>query len=194
MRIISGANKGKKLFQPDSKFTRPLRDMVKESLFNLLNHSNKFEIDIKNSNVLDLFAGSGSFGLECISRGASNVYFFEKEENILKILKKNIDLITNKNNHKIFALDVFKFFKSKKIIDKKFDIIFIDPPFKELKIIELILDIKKKEIIQKEGIIIIHRPKKDTLEMNKNFHILEERNYGVSRIFFVSFFINSTAG
>ena len=110
MRIISGTNKGKKLYLPDSKFTRPLRDMVKESIFNLLTHSNQIKIDIDSANILDLFAGSGSFGLECLSRGASNVYFFEKQQIAIKTLKKNINLLTHKDNYKIYEDDVFDFF------------------------------------------------------------------------------------
>ena len=76
MRIISGKFKGKKLILPKDRNTRPLKDIVKESIFNLIDHSNKFKIKIENSTVLDLFAGSGSFGLECISRGSENVFFF----------------------------------------------------------------------------------------------------------------------
>ena len=77
MRIISGNFRGKKIFFPDGKNTRPLRDMVKESIFNLIENSNKFKLQISKSNILDLFSGSGSFGLECLSRGAKNVIFFE---------------------------------------------------------------------------------------------------------------------
>ena len=76
MRIISGVHKGKKILLPINKNTRPLRDLVKESIFNLIQHSSKFDIKVSNSDVLDLFSGSGSFGLECISRGASRVDFF----------------------------------------------------------------------------------------------------------------------
>ena len=78
MRIISGKYRGKKLYLPMDKETRPLKDLVKESIFNLLSHSKKIFVDIKDSSVLDLFSGSGSFGLECISRGSENVIFFEK--------------------------------------------------------------------------------------------------------------------
>ena len=88
MRIISGKFKGKKLFLPSDKNTRPLKDMVKESIFNLLEHSNKFDLRLSNSSVLDLFSGCGSFGIECISRGSKNVYFFENYLKALEILKK----------------------------------------------------------------------------------------------------------
>ena len=87
MRIIGGNFKGKKILLPLDKKTRPLRDLVKESIFNLIQHSNK--INLQNySSVLDLFSGSGSFGLECVSRGAENVVFVEKYLEALKILKK----------------------------------------------------------------------------------------------------------
>ena len=88
MRIISGSFKGKKILQPIDKLTRPLRDMVKESIFNLLRHSNKISLNIEMSNVLDLFSGSGSFGLECISRGAKAVTFIENYPKAINILKK----------------------------------------------------------------------------------------------------------
>ena len=119
MRIISGTNKGKRLHLPDNNFTRPLRDMVKESIFNLLTHSNQIKIDIDSANILDLFAGSGSFGLECLSRGANCVYFFEKQQIVIKTLKKNINLLTHKDNYKIYEDDVFDFFLFEKKIDRK---------------------------------------------------------------------------
>ena len=68
MRVISGRFKGKKLLLPKDKNTRPLKDLVKESIFNIINHSRKFNLNLKNSNVLDLFSGVGSFGLEALSR------------------------------------------------------------------------------------------------------------------------------
>ena len=77
MRVIGGTFKGKKLFLPNDKNTRPLKDLVKESIFNLIHHSKKINIEIKNSMILDLFSGSGSFGIECLSRGAKKVMFLE---------------------------------------------------------------------------------------------------------------------
>ena len=73
MRIISGNFKGKKILSPKDNLTRPLKDLVKESIFNIINHSNKFKIKIEGSVILDLFSGSGSFGIECISREAKKV-------------------------------------------------------------------------------------------------------------------------
>ena len=138
MRIIGGIFKGKKIFLPVDKSTRPLRDLVKESIFNLIQHSNKININIKDSLVLDLFAGSGSFGLECISRGANKVFFFENYSEALKILNKNIKSLKNIKNYEIYKKNCFDFFKSDHRLDVKFDIIFIDPPYKEIKINEVL--------------------------------------------------------
>ena len=88
MRIISGNLKGKKLLQPRDKLTRPLKDLTKESIFNIIQHSNKFNVKIENSNILDLFSGIGSFGLECLSRKASYVSFIENYKEVLPVLKK----------------------------------------------------------------------------------------------------------
>ena len=88
MRIISGIYKGRKLKFPKSIKTRPLRDLVKESIFNLIENSNKFKFEMHKAKILDLFSGSGSFGLECISRGAKKVIFIENNHEALKVLKK----------------------------------------------------------------------------------------------------------
>ena len=76
MRIISGSFKGKKILTPNDNKTRPLKDLTKESIFNIINHSNKFKINFSNSFILDLFSGVGSFGIECLSRGAKKSNFY----------------------------------------------------------------------------------------------------------------------
>ena len=101
MRIISGIFKGRKLNLPSDKKTRPLKDITKEAIFNIIKHSNKVSTKIVNSFVLDLFSGVGSFGIECISRGAKHVTFVENYHNVLPILKKNLIKIDLKNNYKI---------------------------------------------------------------------------------------------
>ena len=88
MRIISGKFKNKRLFFPKSLKTRPLKDNVRESIFNILEHSKKIGIEVKNSSILDLYSGSGSFGLESLSRYASKVFFVEKDLDALESLKK----------------------------------------------------------------------------------------------------------
>ena len=101
MRIISGNLKGRKIAQPNSNNTRPLKDLTKESIFNIMEHSNLLKFSFEKSTILDLFSGVGSFGLECISRGAKNVIFFEKYPETLKILK---NLILKYNDRKLFLI------------------------------------------------------------------------------------------
>ncbi len=184
MRIIGGNFKGKKLFLPDDKKTRPLKDIVKESIFNLIEHSNKIKVNIKNSVVLDLFSGSGSFGLECLSRNAKKVFFFENYPVAIEVLNKNVKSLKDINNYRIFEYDCFDYFKSVKNLDYNCDIIFIDPPYKETKINEIIENILIKKILNKNGIIIIHRNKNETKELTKKINIFESRTYGISKIFF----------
>tara|TARA_B110000495_G_C23030881_1_gene613916 strand:+ start:1641 stop:2201 length:561 start_codon:yes stop_codon:yes gene_type:complete len=184
MRIIGGKFKGKKLILPIDKKTRPLKDMVKESIFNLIQHSKKINIEIENATILDLFSGSGSFGLECISRGAKNVYFFENYSEALKLLRKNILTLKENQKYKIFENDCFNYFKLNENLDIKFDIIFMDPPYKELKINEIIEKIIEKNFLTSNGIVIIHRHKKDTVKITEKLKIFENRTYGISRILF----------
>jgi len=138
MRVISGKFKGKKLIEPRDKETRPLKDLTKESIFNIINHSNKFSIDLKKAPVLDLFSGVGSFGIECLSQGASHVTFIEKYEAVLPILKKNLDNLKSEINCDIIESDILNRleFKSLKLT---YDLIFLDPPYKE-KALENILN------------------------------------------------------
>ena len=186
MRIISGKYKGKKLFLPKDKNTRPLKDLVKVSIFNLLDHSKKINKKLEDSSILDLFSGSGSFGIECLSRGSKIVYFFENYFEAIKILEKNLSLLENEKNFKIFKNDCFEFFNSYQKINKKFDFIFLDPPFKEKKINELIEKIIENKILNAGGIIIIHRHKKDKMEITDKIKIFDVRNYGLSRVYFAN--------
>ena len=182
MRIIGGNFKGKKIFLPKDKNTRPLRDLVKESIFNLIEHSNKLNLKIAGSYVLDLFSGSGSFGLECISRGSLNVIFIENYQKILSILKKNIQHLRAEEKSKIIEEDCFKFFNKDSLFKEKFQIIFIDPPFKEKNVNLIIEKIKKESLLTTDGIIILHRHKNDTVEITNKLNVLDTRKYGISKI------------
>ena len=90
MRIISGLFRGKKILEPKDYQTRPLKDLTKESIFNILNHSKKYKVVLKDAIILDLFSGVGSFGIECLSREAKKVVFVENYNGVLPILKKNL--------------------------------------------------------------------------------------------------------
>ena len=183
MRIISGNCKGKKILEPNDISTRPLKDMTKESIFNIILHSNKFNIDIKNSNVLDLFSGVGSFGLECLSRGSSFLTFIENYKEVLPILKKNIYNLNYQNNYSVIEKNIFDELNFE-TLNKKYDIIFVDPPYKEKKLPLLFKKIIESNILNQDGVIIIHRHKKEEDEFPNNFNIIEKKTYGISKIVF----------
>tara|TARA_Y100001970_G_scaffold166297_1_gene203373 strand:- start:6525 stop:7085 length:561 start_codon:yes stop_codon:yes gene_type:complete len=182
MRIIGGNYKGKKITIPLNNNTRPLRDLVKESIFNLIEHSNNFSVKLKNSVILDLFSGTGSFGLECFSRGAESVLFIENYKSILRILKKNILTLGAEKNSIVIEEDCFEYFSKKINFEKKFDIVFLDPPFKEKKASFLLDKIINDKILKKNGIVIIHRHKNDNLEIDSKLNVIDTRYYGISKI------------
>jgi len=148
MRIISGKFKGIKLHLPKNKMIRPLKDMVRESIFNFLTHSNKISFKLEKSNVLDLYSGTGSFGLECISRGSNTVSFVEKNIEANETLQKNIEKLKVTEVSKVFFDDTFSMIK-KLSKDQTFniDLIFCDPPFKDVNLNKLI------ELISVEGLL-----------------------------------------
>ena len=183
MRVIGGDLKGKKLLIPLDKSTRPLKDMVRESIFNILNHSSKVSKNVNNSKVLDLFSGTGSFGIECLSRGAKEVIFFENYSNSLKILKKNIFNLKLEDKTKVYESNAYDL-KETNLKNEIFDIIFLDPPFKDKEINILIEQIKMLKIANINTLIIIHRNKKSVDNISKSLNVLDEKNYGLSKILF----------
>ena len=187
MRIISGNLRGSTLYITKDKITRPLKDLVRESIFNLLTHSKKISLQLENSNILDLYAGTGSFGLECLSRQAKSVYFVESKKNVIEILEKNIEKLKVGKKTKILFSDIFELIEKQNALKAKFDLIFCDPPFKNTNIEKLIELIFNKNLLNKNGIIILHRRKTTKEKLPNYFEIVEERTYGISKIIFGKF-------
>ena len=183
MRIISGEFKGKKLLQPIDSKTRPLKDLVKESLFNIISHSKKIDVKIENSNVLDLFSGVGSFGLEALSRGAKSVIFVESYSNVLTVLKKNISNLNVNEKTEILEKDIFEHLNFNQF-NNKFDIIFLDPPYDEKNISLIVSKIFRSKILSPKGLIILHRHKKEKDKFLDQFNIIEKKKYGISKVIF----------
>ena len=185
MGIISGNFKGKKILEPKDIKTRPLKDLTKESIFNIINHSNKFSLHIKDSLILDLFSGVGSFGIECLSRGAKHVTFVENYAGVIPILKKNLDNLNIKERYEIINKNIF-INLNLTVKKDKFDVIFLDPPYKEKKVTSVIDRILNEKLLKDKGIIIIHRHKDEDENYSENFKILEIKKYGISKIIFGS--------
>ena len=172
MRVISGKARGTKLNSIESLSTRPTLDRVKESLFNIIQN------DIKDANVLDLFAGSGNLGIEAISNGASICYFVDNNKKCIKTIQDNIKQFGIEDNSIVIQNDyrkVLEYFRNNNIM---FDIIFVDPPY-QYKLMNEILDIVKEYNILKDDGIIVLEYSFDKLEENiLGYHLLKYKKYG----------------
>ena len=186
MRIIGGIYKGIKIFEAFDKNTRPLKDLVKESILNIVEHSKDCKVNLKNSLVLDLFAGTGSFGLDCISRGSAKVYFVEKYDQSIEILQKNIKKLKCEKKTQVFNEDVFYLFNYEKFKNNKIDLIFLDPPYKEENIKVILENIYKSKILKDSSLVILHRHKKAKDDFGSKFTIQRSVKYGISRVIFLS--------
>ncbi len=151
LRIISGIYKGRLIKVPQSKLIRPTTDRVRETLFNVLTN----KIIFPGISVLELYAGSGAAGLECISRGASKVTFVEKNFQIYKNLIENITSLNAKESCQAVKSTSKDFIK--KFSDKAFDLILADPPFSDDNIYSVVENIKEKSLLNRNGILIIER-------------------------------------
>ena len=166
MRVIGGKYKGRKLLGYNIDGTRPTMDRVKESLFATIQNK------IKDSICLDLFAGSGSLGIEALSNGASECFFVEKNNEMFKILKDNLINIDGS----VLVHDDYKNALNSFVNKKKFDVIFLDPPYK-LCLINSILDfIYKNDLLNKDGIVVCEYEVEKVL--NDALFELKTKKYG----------------
>ena len=186
MRILSGFLKGKKIDFLKTATTRPLRDFVKENIFNIINHSKLIDVELDNANILDLYSGVGSFGIECISQGARTATFVESNNQALVTLKKNLNNLKIDKQSEVFNIKTSSFFNIKSNVEK-FEIIFLDPPFAENFFKDELQIIKKSVIYKKKHLIIIHREVKSKDELDKVINVLLTRNYGRSKVIFATF-------
>ena len=185
MRIISGKFKGRPIMYLKSLSTRPLKDSVKENIFNIIAHSKLINVVLNNSKILDLYSGIGSFGLEALSRGAKKITFIEKNREATNILEKNINNLSARDSIELFKSDINNVLENKKI--DKFDIIFLDPPFADKSYIETIKLIKNKKIFSKKNLVIIHREKKTEDNLKNVLNVFLTKNYSRSQILFANF-------
>ncbi len=151
MRIISGEHRGRTINAPSSKFTRPMTDRVRETLFNILtNH-----IDFEGISVLDIYSGSGALGLESLSRGAAFVHFVEKNFQVQKVLEQNIASLKEEAKTRIFKMEALRFSELKH--ETGYDLILADPPFFHDDIYKVVGNLLKNGVINENNFMIIER-------------------------------------
>ena len=184
MRVISGKSRGTKIETIDENTTRPTLDRVKESLFNIIQGK------IQGSVVLDLFAGSGALGIEALSRGAKEAFFCDVNRSATEVIKKNLIKTHLEENAKVFNCDYKKFIEKTKG-KTKFDIVFIDPPYKMDLAVKACDELIKGNMVDKNGIIIIETDEfaRDNEEIEKNLSekvtIVDKRKYGRANLIFL---------
>lgn len=179
MRVITGKSKGNKLIAPKGLHTRPTSDKVKESIFNILG-------DINNdSQVLDLYAGSGNIGIEFLSRGVSRCYFIDNDINSIKSIKENLErtrLVAQAFVYKNTAEKAVNTLSSRGIV---FGYIFLDPPYEKGILVPIIKKISNSNILDERGIIIVEHESKLVLpECINNLIKKDLRKYGGTTISF----------
>ena len=149
MRIISGACKGRKLFVPKGLFLRPTSDHVKETLFNII------AADIPRSTLLDAFAGTGNIGIEALSRGADRAVFIEKSPAYVRVLRRNLALCDLESHSEVYCGDANKILLKFHKLGRKFDVIYLDPPYRQTNMLQDMLEqLLSYALIHETGLII----------------------------------------
>jgi 16S rRNA (guanine(966)-N(2))-methyltransferase RsmD len=180
MRIISGTARGTKLFAPKNQETRPTTDKVKESVFNMIQPiTNK-------SCVLDLFAGTGSIGLEFISRGASEAYFVENNRNAYVLIKKNIEKCRFTNHAHILNMEYDQALKVFNRSNTQFHYIYIDPPYHDYEVDDILDKIFEYRLLYKGGKVIVEMDLDQTSQFSRvEANLVKNKNYGRVKIMIV---------
>ena len=185
MRVISGKLRGRSINFLKNSNTRPLKDSVRENIFNILKHSHSIKVKVENSNILDLYSGVGSFGIESLSRDAKKVTFVEQNVEASNILKENLVTLSLAKKGVIFNDKIEYILKQK--IDEKFNIFFLDPPFADLTYLNVLGLIKKNKIFRSNHIVVIHREKKSEDNYKDLLKIIKTKQYSRSKIIFAEF-------
>jgi len=183
--IIGGKYKKTTLDVP-SKLVRPTSSFKREAIFSILeSYAIKHSIEIyKNKSIIDIFAGSGSVGLEAISRGIEKSYFIENNDDVIKILEKNCHKICKKNEFEIINGNAIDSLDENFIIEPS--IIFIDPPYKKENINLLLLKILKNKIKSKKTLVIIETSKEERIAIPEGLTFFKEKVYGKTKILFLN--------
>ena len=180
MRVVSGSARGTKLSSIDSLSTRPTQDRVKESLFNII-FDKIYECDF-----LDLFAGSGAIGIEALSRGANFAVFCDISKESLKFVNENLIKTKLIDRAKVYNLDYKNYLEKTK---EKFDIIFIDPPYKADISVDALRMIKENELLKRDGFVVIETDEylRDKSELDKitDIEVFDHRKYGRANLIFI---------
>ena len=171
MRVISGTARGLKLSSLEGDATRPTLDNVKEAIFSML-----FD-KVYDANVLDLFAGSGALGIEALSRGAAECVFVDKNAKAIKVIEENLLKSRTKDKSTVLCADSLDALSRLSSEGKKFDIIFLDPPYAGDLLDEALLKIASLSLLSDEGVVVAESERGTLLDI-QHYKLLKDKDYG----------------
>ncbi len=178
VRVISGSARGLKLNTPEDDRVRPTTDRVKESMFNIVQDW------VYDSQVLDLFAGSGALGIEALSRGASQAVFCDNSLDSIKIIKSNIEKARVADRSQIVSGDFKRCLRDMGAKNQSFDMIFVDPPYYKGLFEEVLDTIRACKILKKDGIVIVEHDAKRPIGQVEGLEVYKEKKYGITMLTF----------
>jgi len=179
MRITGGNKKGYILISPKSNKIRPSSDHIREVIFNIVGH------DLSKKKVLDLFSGTGILGIEALSRGAECVYFVDKSIASLNLINKNLDIVGYKNKASLIKKDIAK---SPLILEERFDIVFIDPPYDTGLLLRTLKILPVESILKDKAVIIARSSKREFMPSYINYmKLVDIRAYGDTRLWIYNY-------
>lgn len=185
MRIVAGINKGKRILYPDGEKTRPTRDKVRESVFNILEHAS-WSNGLKGTRVIDVFAGTGALGLEALSRGAEEAIFVEQDRFALNCCEKNIQNLSVDDQSKIIKKDALILPQRSECFERR-NLIFLDPPYKKDFGNKALAQLINGDWVAEEASIVFEMAKSYPEQISSEFEVVDERIYGIALIKFLKF-------
>ncbi len=179
MRVIAGTARGRKLYAPKGQAIRPTSDRVKEAVFNIIG------CRVNDANVLDLFAGTGGLGIEALSRGAKAAYFIDSSNEAIHLIKKNLEVTGLGYTAVVFKADADKAVKWLAKDGAKFDLIFLDPPYRiSVSFLDAILIALGDHVLQSDGLLVLEHSAKLEPRAVKGLSVESTRVYGDTAITF----------
>lgn len=181
MRIIAGNYAKRNLFTLKSNNTRPTSDKVKESIFNRLGQF------FDGGNVLDLYAGSGALGIEAVSRGFNHADLVDRARPAIEIIKKNVNLTNETEKFSVHQMPDFVALKNLANSGKKFDLVFLDPPYKMQQIVKVMNLLAGSNLLTDEAIVVAETDSQTHLGPIENFSVTREQKYGNTNVIFYQY-------
>ena len=175
MRIIAGQYRGRSLSSVRDLSVRPTTDRAKQTIFDIL--ANRLDFD--GIEVLDLFAGSGSLGLEAISRGAKSAVFVDKAQQSLRVLESNVDTLGCTDQCTVYSADVFWYLKN---TNREFDLVFVDPPYRLERIEELPNAIFESSVVKEGTHVVMEHSKESQIQLSESMYDITRKSFGQTTV------------